>query len=166
MARDSTEIARSESTSDNREHRKVIAMRYMMLVYTQETEMEKASPEDMAKVFAGHVALQQDTKRRGIFRAADPLKYTSSATTVRVREGKTLVTDGPFAETKEQLAGYYILDCANLDEALEWAARIPTSCGGASGCIEVRPIHEFAKGPEGEPILSRRGRARSESTTG
>jgi hypothetical protein len=130
-------------------------MRYMLLVYTQETEMEKASPEELAKVFAGHVAVQQETTRRGIFRAADPLKFTSTATTVRVQDGKSLVTDGPFAETKEQLAGYYILDCADLDEALEWAAKIPTGCGGGNGCIEVRPIHEFSK--EGGPA-SPRGR--------
>ena len=129
-------------------------MRYMMLVYTQETEMEKASPEEMAKVFAGHVAVHHETQRRGIFRAADPLKYTSTATTVRLKDGKALVTDGPFAETKEQLAGYYILDCSDLDEALEWAAKIPTGCGGATGCVEVRPIHEFPKGPGGEPTFA------------
>ena len=129
-------------------------MRYMMLVYTQEKEMEKASPEEMAEVFAGHVAVQQETQRRGIFRAADPLKYTSTATTVRMKEGKTLVTNGPFAETKEQLAGYYILDCTDLDEALEWAAKIPTGCGGANGCVEVRPIHEFPKGQRDGPTLA------------
>jgi len=108
----------------------------------------------MAKVFAGYVAVQQETQRRGIFRAADPLKYTSTATTVRMKEGKTLVTDGPFAETKEQLGGYYILDCADLDEALEWAAKIPTGCGGANGCVEVRPIHEFPKGQRDGPTLA------------
>ena len=129
-------------------------MRYMMLVYTQETEMEKVSPEEMAKVFDVHVAVQQETRRRGLFRAADPLKYTSTATTVRVKGGKTLVTDGPFAETKEQLAGYCILDCADLDEALEWAAKIPTGCGGNTGCVEVRPIHELPRGAQGEPILA------------
>jgi hypothetical protein len=59
-----------------------------------------------------------------------------------VENGKVLLTDGPFAETKEQLAGYYILDCEDLDEALEWAAKIPTACGGAPGCVEVRPIRE------------------------
>lgn len=132
-------------------------MRYMLLVYTQEAAMEKASAEQMAQVFAGHVAVQGETKRRGIFRAADPLKYTSTATTVRVKGGQVLVTDGPFAETKEQLAGYYILDCADLDEALEWAAKIPTACGGGTGCVEVRPIHEFPKGPDGVPVLGTRG---------
>jgi hypothetical protein len=66
-----------------------------------------------------------------------------TATTLRVQDGKSLVTDGPFAETKEQLAGYYILDCQDLDEALAWAAKIPTACAGAAGCIEIRPIREF-----------------------
>ena len=98
-------------------------MRYMMLVYTQENQ--NASPEEMARVYNGHLAVQQETTRRGILRAAEPLQTTASATTVRVENGKVLVTDGPFAETKEQLAGYYILDCADLDEALEWAAKIP-----------------------------------------
>jgi hypothetical protein len=84
-----------------------------------------------------------ETNRRGIFKAAEPLQPTSTATTVRVQNGKVLITDGPFAETKEQLAGYYILDCKDLDEALEWAAKIPTVCGGGSGSVEVRPIREM-----------------------
>ena len=119
-------------------------MRYIMLVYTQ--EKQNATAEEMARVYNGHLAVQQETTRRGIFRAAEPLQPTASATTVRVQDGKVLVTDGPFAETKEQLAGYYILDCADLDEALEWAAKIPSACGGATGCIEVRPIR-LLQGP-------------------
>jgi hypothetical protein len=118
-------------------------MRYMMLIYTEETE--SASPEEMQQVAAAHWAVMDETSRRGIFRAADPLQPTATTTTVRVLNGKVLVTDGPFAETKEQLAGYYILDCKDLDEALEWAARIPTACGGAVGCVEVRPIREIRK---------------------
>jgi len=120
-------------------------MRYMMLVYTQETY--NVTPEERAQVFNGHMAVQQEANRRGILRGADPLQTTASATTVRVQNGKVLVTDGPFAETKEQLAGYYILDCADLDEALEWAAKIPSACGGASGCIEVRPIRQVPSAP-------------------
>jgi hypothetical protein len=120
-------------------------MRYMMLVYTQ--EVNNATPEERLAVFNGHVAVQQETARRGVLRAADPLEATASATTVRVDHGKVLVTDGPFAETKEQLAGYYILECADLDEALEWAAKIPSACGGASGCIEVRPIRQVSGPP-------------------
>jgi hypothetical protein len=121
-------------------------MRYMLLVYTQENN--NATPEEMAKVFNGHLTVQEETKRRGIFRSAEPLQATASATTVRLQDGKVLVTDGPFAETKEQLAGYYILDCADLDEALEWAAKIPSACGGATGCIEVRPIRPIAGPPQ------------------
>jgi len=120
-------------------------MRYMMLVYTQESQ--NASPEEKARVYNGHLAVQQETSRRGIFRAAEPLQTTASATTVRIENGSVLVTDGPFAETKEQLAGYYILDCADLDEALEWAAKIPSACGGASGCVEVRPIRPVERAP-------------------
>jgi hypothetical protein len=118
-------------------------MRYMMLVYT--TERQQASPEEMQAVVAAHEAVMKETSRRGILLGADPLKPVSSATTVRMQNGRPIVTDGPFAETKEQLAGYYILECKDLDEALEWAAKIPTACGGASGCIEVRPIQEIPK---------------------
>jgi len=121
-------------------------MRYMMLVYTQEND--DVTPEEMAQVYNGHMVVQQETTRRGILRAAEPLQTTASATTVRVQDGKVLVTDGPFAETKEQLAGYYILDCADLDEALEWAAKIPSACGGATGCIEVRPIRTMPGPPQ------------------
>jgi len=72
--------------------------------------------------------------------AADPLQPTATATTVRTENGRPLVLDGPFAETKEQLAGYYTLDCKDLDEAIEWAAKIPTGCKGGEGCIEIRPL--------------------------
>ncbi len=118
-------------------------MRYMMLIYTNETDAK--SMEEMKDVSEAHRAVMDETARLGILGGADPLEPTHTATTVRVKNGKVLVTDGPFAETKEQLAGYYILDCQDLDEALEWAARIPSSCGGASGCVEVRPIHEIRK---------------------
>ncbi len=122
-------------------------MRYMMLIYTKETE--SAAPEEMQQVKAAHWAVMDETSRRGIFRGADPLEPTATATTIRVQNGEVLVTDGPFAETKEQLAGYYILDCKDLDEALEWAAKIPSACGGATGCVEVRPIHEIPKPAQG-----------------
>jgi hypothetical protein len=124
------------------------SMRYMMLVYTKETE--NPDPEEMKAVAAGHWAVMQETTKRGIFCGADPLEPTSTASTVRVDGGKVTVMDGPFAETKEQLAGYYILECENLDEALEWAARIPTSCGGGNGCIEVRPIRGAVRDMPGE----------------
>ena len=117
-------------------------MRYMMLIYSQEVESTREAGRQVSEA---HRALMAEAARRGVLRAADPLEHSSTATTVRMRDGKTLVTDGPFVETKEQLAGYYILDCKDLDEALEWAARIPTACKGGAGCVEVRPIHEIQK---------------------
>src|SRR5437764_15123661 len=112
-------------------------MRYMLLIYTKETE---SSPEEMRQAAAAHGEIMAETARRGILRGAEPLEASATATTVRVQNGKGVMTDGPFAETKEQLAGYYILDCADLDEALEWAAKVATSCGGGEVCVEVRPI--------------------------
>ncbi|MDQ2775581.1 MAG: YciI family protein [Acidobacteriota bacterium] len=113
-------------------------MRYMLLIYSREDE--SATPGEIQEVATAHRAVMDEAGRRGIFCAADPLAPTSTATTVRVDGANVLLTDGPFAETKEQLAGYYILDCQDLDEAIEWAAKIPTSCQGAAGCVEVRPI--------------------------
>jgi hypothetical protein len=121
----------------------------MMLVYTKESD--GATRDEMSEVAARHWAVMDEARRRGVYCAADPLKPVSTATTVRAQNGKVLVTDGPFAETKEQLAGYYILDCKDLDEALEWAAKIPTGCGGSEGCIEVRPIHEIHQAAESRP---------------
>ena len=116
-------------------------MRYMMLIYSQENEA--VTPEDMRAVAAAHGALMDEARRRGILSGADPLQASSTATVLRVQDGDALITDGPFAETKEQLAGYYILDCKDLDEALAWAAKIPTACAGMAGCVEIRPIREF-----------------------
>jgi len=127
----------------------------MLLIYTNERSTEAASPEEHERIAAGHRAVMKETNQRGIFRGAEPLEPISTATTIRIENGKALVTDGPFAETKEQLAGYYILDCQDLDEALEWAAKIPTACGGGTGCVEVRPIRSIpgpGKGGNGEPL--------------
>jgi hypothetical protein len=115
-------------------------MRYMFLIYSKETEEAEASPEEVRKLRDGHRAVREESIRKGIFEAGEPLQPTSTATTIRVNDGKAFAFDGPFAETKEQLAGYYILDCSDLDEAIEWAKKIPTACKGAPGCIEVRPI--------------------------
>jgi hypothetical protein len=115
-------------------------MRYMFLIYSRETAMAKRSPADMEKLKTAHWAVIDETRRRGVFEAAEPLQPTATATTIRIEGGKPLITDGPFAETKEQLAGYYILDCRDLDEAIGWAAKIPTACKGGEGCVEIRPI--------------------------
>ena len=114
-------------------------MRYMMLIYSKETP-DGPTPEEGARIRAAHRAVMEEAVRKGVLRGAEPLAPTATATTVRVRDGQPLVIDGPFAETKEQLAGYYIIDCENLDEAIEWAAKIPSSCKGNEGCIEIRPM--------------------------
>lgn len=114
-------------------------MRYMMLIYSQETPQER-SPEEAQQIRERHWALIDEATQRGVLRGCEPLAPTSTATTVRIQDGKAVMTDGPFAETKEQLAGYYIIDCRDLDEALEWAAKIPVCCRGPKGCVEVRPM--------------------------
>ena len=116
-------------------------MRYIMLIYSQEDET--ATPEQLGAVAEAHRALLNETGQRGILRGAEPLEPSVTATCLRMKDGKAIVTDGPYAETKEQLAGFYILDCENLDEALEWAAKIPTACQGASGLVEIRPLREM-----------------------
>jgi hypothetical protein len=126
-------------------------MRYMMLVYST------AGPDGLAadeaeRIQAGHRKVMAEAAGRGVLVGAEPLAPTSTATTVRVQNGKTLVTDGPFAETKEHLAGYYIIDCENLDEAIEWAAKIPTTCQGTGGCIEIRPMRRQPSPAEPEAI--------------
>jgi len=126
-------------------------MRYMMLVYS--TEGPDGLPaEEAERIRAGHSKVIAEATRKGVLAGAEPLAPTSTATTVRVQGGKALVTDGPFAETKEHLAGYYIIDCADLDEAIEWAAKIPTACQGTAGCIEIRPMRRQPSGAETESI--------------
>ena len=126
-------------------------MRYMMLIYTKETE-SGLTPEQAGQLKAAHWAVIQEATRKGVLQGAEPLGPTTNATTVRMQNGNSLITDGPFAETKEQLAGYYILDCKNLDEAIEWAVKIPTSCKGGEGCIEIRPLPGLPARPETEAL--------------
>ena len=114
-------------------------MRYMMLVYSTEPP-DGLSAEEAEEVRSGHWRVIEEATRKGVCLGAEPLAPTSTATTVRVENGKALVTDGPFAETKEHLAGYYIMECRDLDEAIDWAAKIPTKCRGGEGCIEIRPM--------------------------
>jgi hypothetical protein len=117
-------------------------MRYLLLIYGEEPA--DAVPEDLMKAeLDAYDEFTRDIRERGIFEAGEALHPTSAATTVRVRDGKTLTTDGPFAETKEKLGGFYLVDARDLDEATELAARIP---GATHGSIEVRPIWEFAVG--------------------
>jgi hypothetical protein len=123
-------------------------MRYMMLIYTKEGDSSKMSPEEAQMIREAHAAVMHETRERGMLVAVNGLGKTNTATTVRVDGAKILATDGPFAETKEQLAGYYVLDCVDLNEAIYWAGRIPSSCGGAKGSIEIRQLVEFQGVPE------------------
>lgn len=114
-------------------------MRYMLLIYQKEQDGPR-SGQEAEQAMAAHWAVMDETKKLGIFKGAEPLQPTSTATTIRMQEGRLVTVDGPFAETKEQLAGYYILDCKNLDEAIGWASKLPLACTGGQGCIEIRPI--------------------------
>jgi hypothetical protein len=114
-------------------------MRYALLIYT--AEPTEAVPEDvMASQSAAYDAFTSDIRARGILQAGEALHPTSTATTVRVQDDRIVATDGPFAETKEALGGLYIVEAADLDEAIALAARIP---GAAFGSIEIRPILEI-----------------------
>ncbi|HXP75954.1 MAG TPA: YciI family protein [Stellaceae bacterium] len=115
-------------------------MQYLLLIYQNEAEMEKADPAAMKTMHADYMAFTQSIVQAGHFKAGDALQRTSSATTVRVRGGKTLTTDGPFAETREQLGGYYLIEAKDLDQAITIAARVPSA---KLGSIEVRPIRVF-----------------------
>ena len=113
-------------------------MRYMLLIYGDEQAFAGMSPEEVDSVFGEYEKYSNWLVEKGWMRAGDPLADTDKATTVRQTDGAVLATDGPFAETKEQLGGYYIVECENLDEAIEAAGRIPTLAAG--GSVEVRPI--------------------------
>ena len=124
-------------------------MRYMLLIYQKEQEAPPRA-EEAERARAGHWAVMEETKRLGIYHGAEPLEPTSTATTIRKQGDKLVTLDGPFAETKEQLAGYYILDCKDLDEAIGWASKIPLVCSGGQGCIEIRPVRPIPV-PAGHP---------------
>ena len=112
-------------------------MQYMLLIYSNEAEMEKLPPQEAEKIFGSYMEYTREMVKAGVMRAGEALKPINTATTVRVRSGKVTTTDGPFAETKEQLGGYYIIEVASLDEAIKWASRCPTA---PVGSIEVRPV--------------------------
>jgi len=112
-------------------------MQYLLMIYQNEAEYAKNDAATNQKMLEEYTAFTQSIIQSGNFKAGDRLRPVSTATTVRVRDGKTLTTDGPFAETREQLAGYYLVEAKDLDAALGIAARIP---GARFGSIEVRPI--------------------------
>ena len=110
-------------------------MKYVALIYTDPTEWDGMPQDQVDKIYQEYAAISQEPVVTG----GAQLQPADTTTAVRVRDGKTMTTDGPFAETKEQVGGYYVLDCGSLDEAIEFAARIP---GARHGVVEVRPLVE------------------------
>jgi hypothetical protein len=112
-------------------------MRYLMIISDVETEQLKPGDPGFEELMQEYAEFGELVRKLGVMADGARLQPTSTATTVRVRDGKTLTTDGPFAETKEQFGGFYLLDCKDLDQALELAAKIPTA---KNGSVEVRPL--------------------------
>jgi hypothetical protein len=115
-------------------------MRYLLTIYDDETTWNDVTPEQSAQIMAAYGEFGQAAQDAGVLLGGEGLQPTSTATTVRVRDGETLTTDGPFAETREQLGGYYLLECKDLDEAIGWAAQLP---GAQTGSVEVRPVMDY-----------------------
>jgi hypothetical protein len=112
-------------------------MQYMLLIYDDEAQFAGMGDEERNRLMGDYFSYTEELRQAGAFVAGDALQPTQSATSVRLRDGERLVTDGPFAETKEQLGGYYLIDVESLDDALEWAAKIPSA---RLGTVEVRPV--------------------------
>ncbi len=116
-------------------------MKYICLIYSSEEGIEHATAEDIQAEIGEYMAYGQTIEQAGVATGlGEALLPSATATTVRMRDGKTLTTDGPFAETKEQLGGFYILDCEDIDQAIKYAALIP---GAKYGCVEIRPLMEI-----------------------
>lgn len=115
-------------------------MRYLALIYSEEKKMMSATPEQMGAVMEAYYKFDGDLTGAGAKLGGEALQPTATATTVKVKDGQTVTTDGPFAETKEQLGGFYLIEAKDLDEAISWAAKIPDADGGS---VEVRPIMEI-----------------------
>lgn len=117
-------------------------MKYLMLIYGDEAAEAAMSEEELGQVFGAYGAFEQELGPTGKRLGGEALQPTQTATCVRVRNGDRSLTDGPYAETKEQLGGFYLLECENLDEALDWAAKIP---GASHGTVEVRPVLDLSE---------------------
>ncbi len=111
----------------------------MALVYTDPAGWDRLSEGEQSAAYAGYMAVSQEATAAGALIDASGLEATSAATSVRVRDGEALVTDGPYAEVKESLGGYYLFSCDTLEEAIGWAAKIPAAAHG--GAVELRPVH-------------------------
>jgi hypothetical protein len=115
-------------------------MKYLLTIYADESGWVTATPEQVGGIMAAYGEFSEAAQAAGVLVGGEGLQPTSTATTVRVRDGETLSTDGPFAETREQLGGYYLLDCKDLDDAISWASRIPDA---QHGSVEIRPIMDY-----------------------
>ena len=115
-------------------------MRYVLLICADETAVGALSPEEGTAMLAEYARWSEEVGGRGLLQGGERLRPTTDATTVQVRDGKVLTADGPFAETKEQLGGYFVVDCKDLDEAIELASKVPAA---RHGSVEVRPIWEM-----------------------
>src|SRR5947209_15286078 len=115
-------------------------MEYLLLIYDRESNWSEMSEAERGQMMQDYGAFTEDIRKSGHYKGGNPLQPVATATTVQVRDGKTMTTDGPFAETREQLGGYYLVDAKDLDEAIGLAARIP---GARMGSIEVRPIQKM-----------------------
>ena len=115
-------------------------MRYLLMICADENWVGSMTPEEGSAMLAEYGTFMEEMGKRGVVQGGESLRPTSDATTVTVRNGETLASDGPFAETKEQMGGYYVVECKDLDEAIEVASKIP---GARHGSIEVRPIWEM-----------------------
>jgi len=115
-------------------------MKYALLIYESEKIWASLSKEEQGQIYNEYMTLTEEFAKSGKMKGCEPLDPTSTATTIRVRNGKVSTQDGPFAETKEQLGGIYVIDARDLDEAIAWAAKIP---GARTGSIEIRPVMKF-----------------------
>jgi hypothetical protein len=117
-------------------------MQYLLLIYQNEGAWSKMSEAEQGQAFGQYMAFSKEIRESGHSQGGNALQPIATATTVRVRNGKTQTTDGPFAETREQLGGYYLIEAKDLDEAVKIAARIPDA-SIENGCVEIRPVMVF-----------------------
>jgi hypothetical protein len=115
-------------------------MKFLLLLYGDESQWADATPEEISKMMEDYQAYDGEIQGAGVYVGGEALEPSSAATTVRVRDGEPVLSDGPFAETREQLGGFYLLDCADLDEALRWASKLPAALDGS---VEVRPVLNY-----------------------
>jgi hypothetical protein len=123
-------------------------MKYLLTIYSDESRYATMTPADSAAMLQAYGKVTEEMRASGAYLSGEGLQPTATATTVRVSDGETLLTDGPFAETREQLGGFYLLECADLDEANRWAAKV---AGASAGAIEVRPVMDY-ESANGAPV--------------